>query len=281
MFFYLQADFFVLFCFFSDWNLRSSLACGAKVKQHQGAFFSRLFLVDDAAAIICFLPAGSPSKSIYGSLCASCRIPLRAEQKWKPRWLGSGLLRASLAVHFSRSKYVRNTRPRRREDERVPYGTFGTKERISRHFLFCFFQTTFFLKAFSDRRQSPFFSCGYQRIEVIMYAIWKEGTVLVHWPLEHYLWWRKCLFWLYVRRFHVPRRFECDSAFQTIRNGHLFLKNKKILRMEKRRSNRMAINGSDEHSKNLAQKKKHDHLNARVDWPYMSMPQSNHFFFLL
>lgn len=43
----------------------------------------------------------------------------------------------------------------------------------------------------------------------------------------------------------------------------------------------MAINGSDEHSKNLAQKKKHDHLNARVDWPYMSMPQSNHFFFLL
>lgn len=51
--------------------------------------------------------------------------------------------------------------------------------------------------------------------------------------------------------------------------------------MEKRRSNRMAINGSDEHSKNLAQKKKHDHLNARVDWPYMSMPQSNHFFFLL
>lgn len=114
-----------------------------------------------------------------------------------------------------------------------------------------------------------------------MYAIWKEGTVLVHWPLEHYLWWRKCLFWLYVRRFHVPRRFECDSAFQTIRNGHLFLKNKKILRMEKRRSNRMAINGSDEHSKNLAQKKKHDHLNARIDRPYMSMPQSNHFFFLL
>lgn len=136
------------FVFFLDWNLRSSLACGAKVKQHQGAFFSRLFLVDDAAAIICFLPAGSPSKSIYGSLCASCRIPLRAEQKWKPRWLGSGLLRASLAVHFSRSKYVRNTRPRRREDERVPYGTFGTKERISRHFLFCFFLNNIFSKGF-------------------------------------------------------------------------------------------------------------------------------------
>lgn len=155
--FYLQADFFVLFCFFSDWNLRSSLACGAKVKQHQGAFFSRLFLVDDAAAIICFLPAGSPSKSIYGSLCASCRIPLRAEQKWKPRWLGSGLLRASLAVHFSRSKYVRNTRPRRREDERVPYGTFGTKERISRHFLFCFFLNNIFSKGFFRSKTVAFF----------------------------------------------------------------------------------------------------------------------------